>query len=154
MAEQKKGMDKMTKIFLIFIGTAFLILTFAILLGGHSYELKGATKPAAGTEQGQKSVGSASPEFQPYLTEMHKQISGKWQPPAVNKDTEVVVKFTILKNGHVVDEEIVQSSGVKEVDDSALAALRRSSPLPPLPLSFPRDQVTINFNFTLKANQF
>ena len=85
---------------------------------------------------------------------MHKQISGKWQPPAVNKDTEVIVKFTILKNGHVVDEEIVQSSGVKEVDDSALAALRRSSPLPPLPLLFPRDQVTINFNFTLKANQF
>lgn len=151
MAEKKK-MDKMTKGFLIFMGSAFLILTVIGVFGNRSYEIKNVAKGQ--NMQQTQNTGSGSPEFQPYLEEMHKQISGKWNPPPVNKDSEVVLKFTILKNGHVINEEVSQSSGNKEVDESALAALRRSSPLPPLPLSFPRDEVTVNFNFTVKANQY
>ena len=155
MTQQKKGMDKMTKGFIIFMAAAFVILSVVAVFGNRSYELKGLAKSSQPQQtQGAGSSGSASPEFQPYLEEIHKQISGKWQPPAVNKDSEVVLKFTILKNGHVVDEQVSQSSGIKEVDESALTALRRSSPLPPLPLSFPRDQVTVNFNFTVRANQY
>ncbi len=154
MAEKKK-MDKMTKGFLIFMASAFIILTIIGVFGNRSYELKGIAK-GPNTQQGsiKNTGGSASPEFQPYLEEMHKQISGKWNPPPVNKDAEVVLRFTIQKNGHVINEEVSQSSGSKELDDSALAALRRSSPLPPLPLSFPRDEVTVNFNFKVKANQY
>ncbi len=155
MAEQKKGMDKMTKGFLIFMGSAFLILTIIGVFGNRSYELKNIANGQSAQQQSQNAgKGSASPEFQPYLEEMHKQISGKWQPPIVNKDSEVVLKFTIQKNGHVINESVAQSSGNKEVDESALAALRKASPLPPLPLSFPRDEVTVNFNFTVKANQY
>lgn len=155
MTQQKKGMDKMTKGFIIFMAAAFVILSAVAVLGNRSYELKGLAKTSQSQQsQGAGASGSGSPEFQPYLEEIHKQISGKWQPPAVNKDSEVVLKFTILKNGHVVDEQVSQSSGIKEVDESALTALRRSSPLPPLPLSFPRDQVTVNFNFTVRANQY
>ena len=155
MAEQKKGMDKMTKGFLIFMSVAFLVLTFVAVFGNRSYELKSLSKGEhQQQQQGQGAAGSTSPEFQPYLEEMHKQISGKWQPPAVNKDSEVVLRFTILKNGHVIDESVLQSSGDKEVDESALTALRKSSPLPPLPLSFTKNQVTVNFNFTVKANQY
>ena len=154
MAEQKKGMDNITKGFLIFIIAIFVIITLAGVFGPHMYELKGTPNNNAPQAQGQKQQSSASPEFQPYLEEMHKQISGKWQPPAVNKDSEVILKFTILKNGHVINEEVAQSSGDKAVDDSALTALRKASPLPPLPLSFPRNEVTVNFNFTVKANQY
>lgn len=155
MTQQKKGMDKMTKGFIIFMTAAFVILSVVAVFGNRSYELKGLAKTSQSQQsQGAGASGSVSPEFQPYLEEIHKQISGKWQPPAVNKDSEVVLKFTILKNGHVADEQVSQSSGSKEVDESALTALRRSSPLPPLPLSFPRDQVTVNFNFTVRANQY
>lgn len=155
MTQQKKGMDKMTKGFIIFMAAAFVILSVVAVFGNRSYELKGLAKTSQSQQsQGAGASGSGSPEFQPYLEEIHKQISGKWQPPALNKDSEVVLKFTILKNGHVVDEQVSQSSGIKEVDESALTALRRSSPLPPLPLSFPRDQVTVNFNFTVRANQY
>ena len=137
------------------MAAAFVILSVVAVFGNRSYELKGLAKTSQSQQsQGAGASGSGSPEFQPYLEEIHKQISGKWQPPAVNKDSEVVLKFTILKNGHVVDEQVSQSSGIKEVDESALTALRRSSPLPPLPLSFPRDQVTVNFNFTVRANQY
>ena len=155
MTQQKKSMDKMTKGFIIFMVAAFVILSVVAVFGNRSYELKGLAKTSQSQQsQGAGAAGSGSPEFQPYLEEIHKQISGKWQPPAVNKDSEVVLKFTILKNGHVIDEQVSQSSGIKEVDESALTALRRSSPLPPLPLSFPRDQVTVNFNFTVRANQY
>lgn len=152
MAEQKKGMDKMTKGFLIFMGSAFLILTIIGVFGNRSYELKNIAK-GQNVQQSQN-TGSGSPEFQPYLEEMHKQISGKWNPPPVNKDSEVVLKFTILKSGHVIDEQVAKSSGSKDVDESALTALRKASPLPPLPLSFPRDEVTVNFNFAVRANQY
>lgn len=155
MAEQKKGMDKMTKGFLIFMSVAFLILTVVAVFGNRSYELKSLAKGGnPQQQQGQGMTGGTSPEFQPYLEEMHKQISGKWQPPAVNKDSEVILRFTILKNGHVIDESVLQSSGDKEVDESALTALRKSSPLPPLPLSYTRDRATVNFNFTVRANQY
>jgi TonB family protein len=155
MAEQKKGMDKMTKGFLIFMSVAFLILTVVAVFGNRSYELKSLAKGGnQQQQQGQGMTGGTSPEFQPYLEEMHKQISGKWQPPAVNKDSEVILRFTILKNGHVIDESVLQSSGDKEVDESALTALRKSSPLPPLPLSYTRDRATVNFNFTVRANQY
>lgn len=153
MAEKKK-MDKMTKGFLIFMASAFIILTIIGVLGNRSYELKGIAKSQTAQQSQSSGTGSASPEFQPYLEEMHKQISGKWNPPPVNKDSEVVLKFTILKNGHVINEEVAQSSGNKEVDESALTALQKASPLPPLPLSFPRSEVTVNFNFTVKANQY
>jgi TonB family protein len=155
MTQQKKSMDKITKGFIIFMVAAFVILSVVAVFGNRSYELKGLAKTGQPQQsQNAGTSGSGSPEFQPYLEEIHKQISGKWQPPAVNKDSEVVLKFTVLKNGHVINEQVSQSSGIKEVDESALTALRRSSPLPPLPLSFPRDQVTVNFNFTVRANQY
>lgn len=158
MSEQKKGMDSLTKGFLIFMGVAFLLITLGIVLGNRTYELKGMMNNNSGQQQtqgqGQSPQGSASPEFQPYLQEMHNQISSKWQPPAVNANSEVVLRFTIMKNGHVKNEQVAQSSGNKELDESALMALRKASPLPPLPLSFPRDEVTVNFNFTVKANQY
>lgn len=152
----KKGMNKVTKTFLIFIAALFVITTLFIVFGGHAYELKGAAKAPTSQERGQgiNSSGSANEAFQPYMDEMHKQISGKWQPPSVNKDSEAILEFTILKNGYVKDEKVFKSSGNKEVDDSALTALRKASPLPPLPLSFPKDSITIKFNFTVRANQY
>lgn len=158
MNEPKKGMDNMTKGFLIFLAVFFVITTLLIVFSGHGYELKGASKnPASATtaqnQAGNSSTGSGNIDFQPYMEEMHKQISGEWQPPAVNKDSETILEFTILKNGYVKDEKVFQSSGIKEVDDSAITALKKASPLPPLPLSYPKDSITVKFNFTVRANQ-
>ncbi len=157
---EKNGMDSMTKGFIIFMASAFAILTLVIIFGGHSYELKNIGKgnqPAqaqSSSSQNQGSASSSNGEFQPYAEEMHRKISDKWTPPSVNKDSEVILEFTILKTGQVKDEKVFKSSGDKAVDDSALAALRKAVPLPPLPLNFPRDEVTVKFNFTVKANQY
>lgn len=158
--DKKEGMDTMTKGFIIFMVSAFAILTLVIIFGGHSYELKNigrGNSPAqaqGAPSANQGSASSSNGEFQPYVEEMHKKISDKWTPPAVNKDSEVVLEFTVLKTGQVKDAKIFKSSGDKKVDDSALTALKKAAPLPPLPLNFPRDEVTIKFNFTVKANQY
>ena len=148
---EKKGMDKLTKGFLIFIIPAFIIVTLAVILGDHSYELKGAAKNN-NTQQG--AAQNADPEFQPYINEMHKQISAKWNPPAVNKDGEVIVKFSILKNGRIKGAEITKSSGDSMIDESALKALEKASPLPPLPLSYSKDEISVNFSFNLRADEY
>jgi len=55
--------------------------------------------------------------------------------------------FTILRDGNVTDVEITQSSGMPEVDRSALRAVLASSPLPPLPPDYAGNKVKVNLYF-------
>jgi protein TonB len=45
----------------------------------------------------------------------------------------VTLEFTIDRSGHVLASRVAQSSGSVQLDDEALAALRRASPLPAPP---------------------
>jgi len=43
------------------------------------------------------------------------------------------VRFTIRRDGSLIEVEVVASSGSKSLDDAALAALREAAPFPPFP---------------------
>ncbi len=45
----------------------------------------------------------------------------------------VVVRFTINPTGEVISREVAESSGVKGIDEAALASIDRASPFPPVP---------------------
>lgn len=142
-------MSKTTKIFIIFLGLAFVVVTLLIMFGGYSYQLKGGNKTSAqnqGTQEQQVDLSS-------YSDAMHTKIASKWAPPPVEKDAKVVLQFTIQKNGHVINEKIYTSSGIKALDDSALKALRQASPLPPLPLNFSQNSLTVTFDFAVKGRE-
>jgi TonB family protein len=64
----------------------------------------------------------------------------QWAPRAV-------VTFEILRNGMVVNTQMLQSSGVASVDRSALRAIRDSSPLDRLPSDYRGDKVLVEFWF-------
>ena len=83
----------------------------------------------------------------------HEKITKKWTPPQTDKDADVTVEYTIMKNGYVKDPRIVKSSGNNAIDKSAIDALNNASPLPPLPLSYDKDSINVKFNFTVKASE-
>ena len=52
---------------------------------------------------------------------------------------EVIVAFTISRNGALLDSRIVTSSGVQGLDDAALELLIRAAPFPTLPPDLKQD---------------
>jgi protein TonB len=56
---------------------------------------------------------------------------------------EVVVSFTIRRDGTVLDPRVEQGSGFPALDAAALQMLRDASPVPPLPATYPGAQVGV-----------
>jgi TonB family protein len=98
-------------------------------------------------------AGGGSPfdqdfEYAYYVQQMLAKISQHWQRTAVRGTAVAVVRFTILRDGRIQGAEIETSSGLTILDRSALRAVVLSDPLPPLPNSYPRDQVGVHLRFT------
>ena len=59
----------------------------------------------------------------------------------------VYLTFEILRDGTVTNVQITQSSGIPEVDRSALRAILASNPLPALPPDYSGGSVNVQFYF-------
>lgn len=70
-----------------------------------------------------------------YMRSLQKKIKAEWKPPARKQKKNVVVSFTIDKNGQLISPKIKTSSGDDEMDEAALIALERAAPFDPLPES-------------------
>ena len=144
-------MNKTTKIFLIFISAAFVLVTLLIMFGGYSYQLKGGNINHHIDKNSEQTQSRGNVDLSSYTSAMHDKISSKWAPPHTDEDTKVVLEFTIQKNGHIINAKVSESSGNKEVDDSAMRALKKASPLPPLPLNLSQNSITVKFDFLVKG---
>lgn len=67
-----------------------------------------------------------------------------------NEGGTVVLKFTIARDGRLIDVVITQSSGVMALDRGMLDAIKTASPYPPLPPDFPGDRATFTQPITAK----
>ncbi len=83
-----------------------------------------------------------------YMTYMQKTLKLHWTPPKLENDASVVVEFKIKPDGTIFDEKVVETSGSREMDNSALFALRNANPLRKLPVDLQKEKdVKINFTF-------
>ncbi len=87
-------------------------------------------------------------EYAYYVQQMLTRIHQRWQRTAVRGTAFVVVRFTIARDGRVLDAAVETSSGVSILDRSSLRAVMLADPMPPLPNSYPRDQVGVHLRFT------
>jgi protein TonB len=87
-------------------------------------------------------------EYAYYVQQMLTKIHQRWQRTAVKGTAVVIVGFTIARDGRILDASVETSSGVSILDRSSLRAVMLSDPLPPLPNSYPRDQVGVHLRFT------
>lgn len=97
---------------------------------------------------------SAAPEdvdFGPYMKKMKRTIQAQWNAPKGFKARSVVAVFSIRRDGAIVNPEIVDGSGVPQVDESAMQALK-SAKLDPLPRGAP-PYVQIRYQFNWKVSK-
>ena len=113
------------------------------------------------TEKVEKTENTAGSASQPGTTEMNAQmrayyamvwsrIKGKWALPQgilPGEVLETVIDLTILRNGAVTQVNFEKRSGNSYFDESAMKAIRKASPLPPLPAWITENSLGIGIRF-------
>ena len=86
-----------------------------------------------------------------YVAAMRNRISANWLlstvSPNIASAPRVYLTFEILRDGTITGAQMTQSSGIPEVDRSALRAILASSPLGPLPPDYTGGSVKVDFYF-------
>jgi protein TonB len=86
-----------------------------------------------------------------YVAAVRNRVSSNWLlstvSPGITSAPRIYVTFEISRDGSIAGLQTTQSSGVPEVDRSALRAILASSPLPPLPPDYPGGSVKVEFFF-------
>jgi len=86
-----------------------------------------------------------------YVASMRSRISANWLMATVSPNIlsapRTYVTFEIKRDGTITDVQITQSSGIAEVDRSAVRAILASNPLPPLPSDYSGGSINVQFYF-------
>lgn len=88
-----------------------------------------------------------------YMEYMQKTLKFNWNPPKLENNAKVIVEFKIKPDGTIYDEKIMETSGSRELDNSALFAIRSANPLKNLPDDLENEE-EIKINFTFDYNVF
>jgi periplasmic protein TonB len=90
-------------------------------------------------------------KFMLYDRKLKERIEHIWiYPPSAAArgiSGDLVIRFTIMKNGKLGAVELIRTSGHKDLDDAAIKALQDASPFWPLPESWGMDAYTIDGHF-------
>ncbi len=82
-----------------------------------------------------------------YFTSIRKQIEEVWLYPvkAMKKGIsgKVLLRFTISKEGKLVDVQVLNTSGYKILDDAAIKAFKIASPYKPIPDTLNKNKLNI-----------
>ncbi len=116
-----------------------------------SYSSVATSAGEAGVAVGQENFGE---QFGWYVQAVRNRISNNWLismiSPSILSAPRVYVDFDINRDGSISNAKIAKSSGIPEVDRSALRAVLASSPLAPLPSSYSGSKVSVEFYFDLR----
>jgi periplasmic protein TonB len=106
---------------------------------------------------GKMGLGENAPfgnQFGAYAQVLRNLVAGKWRTTDIDARIrtapQVIVTFTLYRNGSISGLRISQSSGIPPLDRSAQRAILDASPFPQMPPQFPKDQTDIDFVFELK----
>jgi TonB family protein len=91
-------------------------------------------------------------EFGGYADQIRQIIASKWHTGDVNAQNAptVIATFDLMRDGSIRNLHLLQSSGISSLDFSVQRAIQDSSPLPPIPATFPRSSASVEFWFELK----
>jgi TonB family protein len=85
-----------------------------------------------------------------YYTVIWSKIRGKWVLPQgilPRENIYAVIQARILKNGMVADLNFEKYSGNRYFDESAMKAIKKASPFPPLPDSIKDNSIEVGIRF-------
>jgi len=94
-------------------------------------------------------------ELHAYQGRVRTRIINAWRLPMIKRTAQAlqaIVLLTIDREGQVTRFQWVEKSGNGSFDASLLRAVQASSPLPPLPETFPRETLEAEIHFTPPAS--
>lgn len=91
-------------------------------------------------------------DFRPYMLQVLAAVRRNWfavypEAARLGQRGQVVLEFAIAKQGLVTKVIFSTESGAKALDQSAVAAISASNPLPPLPTEFRGDRIVLRMTF-------
>ena len=150
------------------IKVACLVVTASLLSGGQSkqsqIEQKTEPQTAKSGEKNQNPTASETShgpmdilsdtggvDVSSYLSRVLPLIETNWHQlvptSAANKRGKVIIRFNIMKDGHIKDVRVVESSGDIMLDRPAYGGISGSNPLPLLPTDFGCKFLTLQIRF-------
>jgi TonB family protein len=99
---------------------------------------------------GQTDNPGSNAKMDVYYSLIWSRIKGKWTLPQgilPRENIEAVVQARILRNGTVVDLSFEKRSGNRYFDESAMKAIKKASPFPPLPDSIRDNNIDVGIRF-------
>jgi TonB family protein len=110
--------------------------------------------PSAGRPQSNLELRSdpMGVDFRPYMQQVLAAVRRNWfavypEAARLGQRGEVILEFAIAKQGVVTKVIFSTESGAKALDQSAVAAISASNPLPPLPTGFKGDRIVLRMTF-------
>lgn len=88
-------------------------------------------------------------DFNSYMNTMYSSIKKNWHPTENSDAGKVVVSYKIKRDGTIIEPKIVSSTN-KALNKSAIEAIKKSSPLQPLPKKCKKDLIEVSFTFSYK----
>jgi TonB family protein len=92
-----------------------------------------------------------------YLNLLRTKISDAWDPPASRllsgRPNQVIIRFVLARTGSVSNVDVEVVAGAPGLESSALRAVDRAQPFPPLPDGYPEDSVDIAVRFTVSEGR-
>lgn len=90
-------------------------------------------------------------KYETYMRRLKDRIEGIWHYPADAATRgiygDLLIRFTIQKNGRLSDVELVRTSGHRSLDQAAMQALKEGEPYWPLPDEWGKDALTVTGHF-------
>jgi TonB family protein len=102
---------------------------------------------------GNSSGGEGSPSMLlTYLKELHKKIKNAWSPPYGEAHSAEIL-FRLRKNGQLVSEKLVRSSGDNTSDEAAMHAIASCAPFKALPGDYLPEYLDLQYTFNYKVDE-
>lgn len=121
---------------------------------GGSKSGTGMAGGGTGMGTGGGSVTGLGSDYSQYLKQLEKRVHSVWKyPENVTGMQKVAVRFILDKAGKLIQAEVVESSDAR-LNASALEAMKRASPFPPIPVSLKdlvNEPLIIRFSVSIRV---
>lgn len=85
-------------------------------------------------------------DFNSYMNTMYCTIKKNWHPTENSDAGKILISYKIKRDGTIIEPKVVSSTN-KALNQSAIEAIEKSSPLQPLPKRCKRDLIEVSFTF-------
>ncbi|MBT3071784.1 TonB C-terminal domain-containing protein [Rhodomicrobium sp. Az07] len=87
-----------------------------------------------------------------YNQKVHQALMRNAARPKNRERGRVLLELTIAPTGELLSHRVVKSSGARDLDETAMASLKRAAPFPPIPADIAKGPRTLLVPFDYSSN--